>query len=234
MSAFKKILVATADESLRLLCSEALSMKGYVADSSTDAPGMLKRLRDSAYDLIISDVESPGLDEAGLYARIIREFPFLKKRILFIGDVLKDTVFFEEFKNIRYLARPFKISELVNTVDKLTSKPGVSGLKIPQKRKEGRFKWNGVCSLVENGRRISVKAEDISINGAKIICHEKRLSPDSSVSIFIDKLSLGREAKVVWSETGGSGVMAGLKFSEPVPASSIIMFACSSKGSIFN
>ncbi len=58
----KKILLVDDDEDFRKLASILLETAGYDVDQATDGVEAIVTLRTSNYDLILSDIEMPGLD----------------------------------------------------------------------------------------------------------------------------------------------------------------------------
>lgn len=233
----KKILVVDDDEAIRSLCSEVLTVAGYQVVSACDGMDALDMLRDSAYDLIISDVDMPRLDGLSFYSYALKEYPYIKDKFIFVtgngSDELQSAM-----KKIGALSlrKPFRISELIDSVDSLMAKTfkvingGYNARKIG-KRREDRVSWIARCDMFDNSvgytSFIAAETENLSRSGIKIRFAGEPLvaSKRVSLSIKLDLLSFNieRSGKVVWSKTVEDNISeAGILFTEPVPASSVI------------
>ena len=58
------ILVVTDDEELRALIGDRLSEQGYRVDAEASGPAMLDRLKSQGHDIVLLDLESPGVGGA--------------------------------------------------------------------------------------------------------------------------------------------------------------------------
>jgi two-component system NtrC family sensor kinase len=73
------------------------------------------------FDLVISDIRMPNMGGARLYEEIVRGFPRLADRMLFItGDSIgSGTHQFLADNNLPYLMKPFSLGELRDAIDSL-------------------------------------------------------------------------------------------------------------------
>lgn len=228
----KKILVVAGDEQVRHFCREALSHEGHSVELAAGTHEALGSLRSSTYDLVISDIEVPRLDGIDLYISILKNHPYLKNRFLFIiGGGSTDLTSFLSYIQIGYLSQPVKRSELIEAVGKAVAGEGPSGgSNFLEKRREGRFKMEADC-VVGPSPALSpfeVRSLDVSTFGLKVRCKEDALIPHTEVSASIEteRLRFERNATVAWFRPVGGGVYeAGLRFTEPLPVTSMIKFA---------
>ncbi|MBI5587014.1 MAG: response regulator [Deltaproteobacteria bacterium] len=115
----KRILVVAGDETVRHFCRASLAPDLYHVELVSGMHEALGSLRSVPYDLVISDIEVPKLDGIDLYIIILKKYPYLKNRFLFIiGDCSTDLPSFLSYVQIGYLAKPIKISELIEAVGK--------------------------------------------------------------------------------------------------------------------
>lgn len=229
MGVIRKILVVDDDEATRFLCREALGLEGYVVENASNGAEALENMKNSRYDLVISDMEMPGLDGINLYMSASREYPHLKERFVFMtGNAGSDK--FSELKKMerRYIIKPFKITDLLGVVEKLISLPVNDAVT---KRNDERYLCEFECSLFDgmaSGHRfLNGKTHDLSRNGAKIKYGGELLVPHTAINFFVEinNISLNRQAQVVWSRfLGGDEAAAGIRFSEPIPSS--ILSSC--------
>jgi len=82
------ILLIDDDQDVRDVCTELLCGAGYDVDSARDGYEALKKIEESAYDLIIVDINMPLVDGIDFYLRAVRKSPEMKKKFLFMtGDI---------------------------------------------------------------------------------------------------------------------------------------------------
>lgn len=84
----KKILLVDDDESVRDACMELLRVSGFDVDPAKDGFEAFRRLEEAEYDLIIADINMPQVDGIDFYFRVVRNFPDMKDRFVFMtGDI---------------------------------------------------------------------------------------------------------------------------------------------------
>lgn len=110
------------DEAIVLdLLYDSLSYAGFQVDRSASSEDALRKLEETDYDLIISDIKMPGLDGKGFYNAVSSVRPEAQRRIVFIsGDSLnKETQqFLRETGNLS-LNKPFTVDQLNEVISRL-------------------------------------------------------------------------------------------------------------------
>ena len=102
-------------EDERLLCdgiAEDLELEKYTADRCYDGADAYERLLAEPYDLVILDLNLPGMDGLELLRRIRLERPKLRVLILSARAQLSDKVAGLDLGADDYLAKPFDLEEL--------------------------------------------------------------------------------------------------------------------------
>jgi CheY-like chemotaxis protein len=86
----RRILVVDDDPGIAAVLVDILALDGHWADAAFDAPHALERLEQGGeYALIICDIKMPGPDGPELYRDVVRRFPRLARRFIFLtGDVV--------------------------------------------------------------------------------------------------------------------------------------------------
>ncbi|MBI2400976.1 MAG: response regulator, partial [Deltaproteobacteria bacterium] len=110
------------DEDIVLdLLADSLAGFGFEVDKCSSAEDALKRISDSCYNLIISDMKMPGLGGKGFYREVEKIDPGVLKKIIFIsGDSMgAETQEFLEAVGNPSLKKPFSIDELSEVVSKM-------------------------------------------------------------------------------------------------------------------
>lgn len=124
-----RILILDDDEGIRTLLEEALQLRGYqtvTAATVTEAEAVVQQYGSAGLALVISDVHlSPNPQaQAGyvLYQRWTVRYPGLRF-LLMSGDPRSQTLPAIRTGQVRFLAKPFSISELLNAVQALLGIP---------------------------------------------------------------------------------------------------------------
>src|SRR3989304_1872590 len=159
----KRILVVDDEAVIRMLLSEVLSEAGYEVETSGDGIEAMERLKNTAgYDLIALDVNMPKIDGINFCRQAIKDFPEIKRRFLFTtGYVSNDALAFFKENSCNYIAKPFKMQDLLSRISAMlakeeTSAGGGSGQKEGMERRaEERFHWTAYCQVFRSEEHTS-------------------------------------------------------------------------------
>jgi len=232
--AIRRILVVDDDDSIRAVCLQILSMEGYSVEAAVNGMDALDKLKTSAYDLIISDINMPVLDGISLYLRVERDYPYLKNRFIFMtGGIVAGKEAKEVLSRIsnRVVQKPFQPKTLLNQVKSLTNIPlekylNQIGLK---RRKEERFALISDCEISAEEFNASspliAQMQDISESGIKVK-HSgvPLLNKGGKVSVHIKNINIRRNARIVWTRDLSGFSLSGLRFMGPLPVSPVITY----------
>lgn len=116
-----RALVLDDEEIVLDLLSDSLTGFGFEVDKCSSAEDALKKISESCYDLIISDIKMPGLGGKGFYREVEKINPGVLKKIIFIsGDSMSsETQKFLEAIGNPSLKKPFSIDELSEAVARM-------------------------------------------------------------------------------------------------------------------
>jgi signal transduction histidine kinase len=111
------VLVVEDEAALGAAVAESLQDAGFSVDRASDGLEALDRVRTKPYDLIICDLKMPRLDGTQFYRELEVAQPALARRIMFVtGDVAgTDAERFLEESGCRWLAKPFRLKDLLRT-----------------------------------------------------------------------------------------------------------------------
>jgi len=117
-----RALVVEDELPVRDLLRLHLELAGFDVEESGDGREALRRLRESAYNLVILDVMLPGLDGVSLCRAIRTGGPNVSTPILMLTarDTESDKVLGLESGADDYLTKPFGIRELIARVNAIT------------------------------------------------------------------------------------------------------------------
>jgi DNA-binding response OmpR family regulator len=119
------VLVVEDEAALGAAVAEALRDAGFSVERAGDGLEAVERVRERAFDLIVCDLKMPRLDGAAFYRELERLDPAMTRRILFVtGDVAgTEAERFLEDSGCRWLAKPFRLRDLLRTADAMLSDP---------------------------------------------------------------------------------------------------------------
>ena len=144
-------------EDERLLCdgiAEDLELEKYTVDRCYDGADAHERLFVEAYDLVILDLNLPGMDGLELLRRIRSERPELRVLILSARAQLSDKVAGLDLGADDYLTKPFALEELEARVRTLLRREFVQRAPLVQA---------GPLDLDTVAREISVRGDPLSL-----------------------------------------------------------------------
>lgn len=124
-----RILIIDDDSAIRSMLADWLSEK-YETDTAEDGYKGLEKLGQASFDLVISDINMPGINGFETVRRIRQEHPGVKTALITDYDV--DTyirmALEEDVTNIIVKTSPFNVQELFWTVENLIDQSRVFGL----------------------------------------------------------------------------------------------------------
>ena len=103
----------------------ALERNGYALRTASSAAEGIRALEAGRFGGIISDMRTPGgASGADVHAWIVANRPELKERMLFItGDTVNEnTMKALQSTGVPYIEKPFRVQELINTVERIFGK----------------------------------------------------------------------------------------------------------------
>ncbi len=109
------VLVVDDEPALAEAVADALADAGFRVDRAADGQAALERTQEKAYDLIVCDLKMPRIDGPTFYRTLLKTMPSLKHRVVFMtGDVAGDAEPFLEESGCRWLAKPFRLGDLLS------------------------------------------------------------------------------------------------------------------------
>lgn len=116
------ILVVDDELSMREFLTILLEREGYTVESAANAESAMTLMDGQNFNLIISDVNMPGLDGIGLLEIIKKQSPDTEVLMITAFSTTEQAVEAMKFGAYDYIAKPFKVEELkllvMNALDK--------------------------------------------------------------------------------------------------------------------
>jgi len=112
-----QILIVEDDEAMREFLCQAISRSGYYVEAVQDGTEALRRIEESYFDLLLTDIRMPGLDGLELVRLARRRYPNLGVLLVtaYVQDALGATDF--DGAGVGVLSKPFNLSELIDRVE---------------------------------------------------------------------------------------------------------------------
>ena len=126
-----KVLIVEDDQALREALADTLALAGFEYLEAADGLQALERLKQSAVDVVVSDVNMPGLDGHGLLARLQQSHPCLPVVLITAFGQVHKAVEAIRAGAVDYLMKPFEPEQLIETLRRHAGVAGVSAFEPP-------------------------------------------------------------------------------------------------------
>jgi len=112
-----QILIVEDDEAMREFLCQAISRSGYYVEAVQDGTEALRRVDESHFDLLLTDIRMPGLDGLELARLVRRRYPNLS--VLLVTAYVQDALGAIDLDGagVGLLSKPFNLSELIDRVE---------------------------------------------------------------------------------------------------------------------
>ena len=122
-----RILVVDDEESIRDILSAALESQGALVSVCADGLSGLEKVRDQAFDLVISDICMPGLDGLEFLAWVKEEQPWLEFLLITAHGSTEMVVKAMKLGAGDFLVKPFDLGQVRAVAAGLLARRGRRG-----------------------------------------------------------------------------------------------------------
>ena len=135
----RRVLIVEDEATVANLVADVLREEGHEVVSLLDSIEALERITGEEFDLLICDLKMPKLDGQALYEEAVRRGRTSRDRVLFItGDTMRPrTLEFVERDGLPYLAKPFLVEELIETVRRVLGRSAAGAISL--RPRQGRL-----------------------------------------------------------------------------------------------
>jgi two-component system response regulator PilR (NtrC family) len=189
-----KILIVDDEISMREFLSILLEREGYAIEAAENSESALKLISKNEYELVISDVNMPGLDGIGLLAKIKTHYPDTAVMMITAFSTTEQAVEAMKHGAYNYISKPFKVDEVKllvrNAIEKRQLIRENALLRIQAEVK------NSFSGLIGKSRKM--------INLYEVI---EKVSPSSATVMISGESGTGKElaAKAIHFNSDRSG-----------------------------
>jgi len=158
----KKILIVDDEKSLVEFIESVLVTKGHKVSTAYDGQEALRKLSHGDPDLMLLDVSMPKMGGMELYSQICTRYGRSRFPVIVLTALDALTDFFEEALVDRFVTKPFKVKELLDTIDLLLTDAGRPQVWIIDSRPEAQKLADGIRAERFNVKTYSSVHESLS------------------------------------------------------------------------
>ena len=117
-----RVLVVEDDHQLADLLSEVLTYENCATEIAANGMEAMEKLRGADFDAIVCDLMMPRVDGEALYNDVVRSFPYLADRFLFVTGQASRKAGFSDFvtrTGNNLIEKPFDIHQFRGMVREL-------------------------------------------------------------------------------------------------------------------
>jgi DNA-binding response OmpR family regulator len=120
-----RILLVDDDAMISQLVVDLLSLEGYDVDTAPNGIVALEKIQRRTYDLILSDLQMPELDGAGLYRELTERQAHPPGKFIFLTGTAdaSEVHHLVQDPTLPVLQKPFNVADLLVLVRKVLSSP---------------------------------------------------------------------------------------------------------------
>ncbi len=167
----KKIIIVDDERQLRMSLYEALSGQGYAVSVSESGAMALDMLEQNPADLVITDINMPGMNGMDLLGTLQTRMPALPVVVITGHATVETAVAAMKLGAFDYLLKPFPAEVIVETAARaFACRPGKNEiLTLPQKEKRGPAKKKSIVGEDAKLARIMQKARSVASSKATVL-----------------------------------------------------------------
>ncbi len=114
----KTVLVVEDDNEVRSMLSDYLSFLGYQTDTAADGLEGLSKIKEKAYDLVITDIAMPYVSGIGIISILKKDYPHIP--VIAITGYGYHAEELAQEKNADFImGKPFDVQKLKEAIKKL-------------------------------------------------------------------------------------------------------------------
>jgi two-component system, NtrC family, response regulator PilR len=165
-----KILVVDDELSMREFLTILLEREGYCVEAAENAQVALQYLENDRYELVVSDVNMPGLDGMALLERIKKISPETAVLMITAYTTAEQAVEAMKLGAYDYIAKPFRVDEVKVLVKNALEKCSLQkeNRRLKQEVQE-RFSFSGLVGKSKKMREVYDLIEKVSNSMANVL-----------------------------------------------------------------
>ena len=113
------ILLTDDDEAVRKSVVQYLAARGHALKTASDGAQALKLMKESPPDLVISDIQMPGMDGIDFLKAIRERFPDLPVILMTGSGTLETAIAALRQQATDYLIKPIELEDLQKCIERI-------------------------------------------------------------------------------------------------------------------
>jgi excisionase family DNA binding protein len=118
-----RVLVVDDEEAVRDLIAKTLTMADYQVDTASDGQGALDQLKDTDFDLLITDLKMPGMDGLNVIRQARKLSPSLPIIIITGYSTEASAIEAINLGVCGYLTKPFRLPRILSVAARALGEP---------------------------------------------------------------------------------------------------------------
>jgi len=129
----RRVLVVDDDTEIRDLTRMVLARAGFEVVASASGRDALRAIRDGRYDLVLLDINMPGMDgwETLRLVRADEALPYVPVVMFSVKSEFRDRIHGIQEGAVDYITKPFEVDELLARVRRVLDAREGGGLRPP-------------------------------------------------------------------------------------------------------
>jgi DNA-binding NtrC family response regulator len=119
-----RVLLVDDEISVRTILKQILERSEFEADTASDGVEALEKLKNSSFDIVVSDINMPNMDGVALLKKVKETYPTMP--VVFITAFGKDKIIIEAMKVglADFIEKPFKMDTVITTINRYIKRKG--------------------------------------------------------------------------------------------------------------
>jgi two-component system, NtrC family, response regulator AtoC len=167
----EQVLLVEADDSLRRALTDVFDGNGYGVTAVADPHAALELLRCEAMDVVVADLDIPGVDGGGLLGQMRAGFPEIPFIALTAAGSVEHAVELTRAGLAAYLTKPLRTQALLDALGRVLDQTRARRVQVRQRRRMGDH-LDGLVGasrpmlrLFERIRRVAVSTAPVLVVG---------------------------------------------------------------------
>ena len=165
-----RILIVDDEARLAEVLALGLQARGFEAVSEGSAQGALERLRQEAFDLVVTDLRMPHQDGRALLHELRAERPELPVVIMTAYASLRDAVQLAKEGAFDYIEKPFELDDMLATISRaLRLGDALAENQRLRREIEGRFSFGNLVGRSERFKAVISQIAEVCASRATVL-----------------------------------------------------------------
>ncbi len=166
----EKILIVDDEEGMRRLLVRVLAREGYQAAAVKSGVEAMRRISGESFDLVITDIQMPGMDGLALLEELKSFDPALPVMVITAYGTVESAVQALRAGAYDYLTKPFESDEIKLTVAKALERERLlAENRYLQQERQERYPFSGIVGESQAMQRVFDVVDSVATSNANVL-----------------------------------------------------------------